>query len=338
MNKQGVYIYGFVPDDCFAGIANKLSQIGIYSIAYGDISAIVSDTKHEKLEYLDREALAHLLVDHQQKIERIVSEGCSIIIPMQLGTIVSSGNDVIKILKNGSILLKDTFKIIDNVSEFDLVAVWSNFSDVIKSISDTSHVRQMKEEIIRKNIIDEADAVNIGKIIKNKIEEKNNKVSQDVVNSLIPFCVETKKHETMNDEMLVNSAFLVKKENKDLFMEMVDQLDLKYEDQINFKIVGPLPCYSFYTIECKVLNKHDIETAKEVLGIDVFKSESDLKKAYRQKAGLIHPDKHTENQKINTDGFVQINNAYKILLEYSRIVKNSSDILADEPYYLIKIK
>ncbi len=338
MNKQGVYIYGFVPDDCFAGIANKLSQIGIYSIAYGDISAIVSDTKHEKLEYLDREALAHLLVDHQQKIERIVSEGCSIIIPMQLGTIVSSGNDVIKILKNGSIILKDTFKIIDNVSEFDLVAVWSNFSDVIKNISDTSQVRQMKEDIVKKNIYDEADAVNIGKIIKTKIEEKNIKVSHDVVNSLIPFCIDTKKHETMNDEMLLNSAFLVKKENKDLFMEMVDQLDLKYEDNISFKIVGPLPCYSFYTIECKVLDKRDIETAKEILGIDFFKSESDLKKAYRQKAALIHPDKHTENQKVNTDGFIQINNAYKILLEYLRIIKHSSDIMADEPFYLVKIK
>ena len=338
MNKQGIYIYGFVPEDCFAGIANKLSQIGIYSIAYGGFSAIVTDTEYEKLEYLDREALAHLLVGHQLKIERIVSEGCSIIIPMQLGTIVSSGNDVIKILKNGSIILKDTFKIIENVSEFDLVAVWSNFTDVLKSISDTSQVRQMKDDIVKKNIYDEADAINIGKIIKNKIEEKNNKVSQDVVNSLIPFCVETKKHETMNDEMLVNSAFLVKKENRDLFIEMVDKLDLKYEDNISFKIVGPLPCYSFYTIECKVLNKRDIETAKEVLGVDVYKSESDLKKAYRQKAVLIHPDKHTSNQKFNPDGFVQINNAYKMLLEYSRIVKHSSDNMADEPYYLVKIK
>lgn len=338
MNKQGIYIYGFVPSDCFEKIRATVLKSGIYSIEYGDVSAVVADTRDEKIEYMDREALAHLLVDHQQKIEGIMSGGCSKIIPMQLGTIVSSGNDVIKILKNGHTVIKETFEIIDNVEEFDLVAVWNNFPDLIGKVSDTPQVKLLKEEIARKNSYDQADSINIGKLIKQKIDEKNNKVNLDVASSLQPFCLDTKKHETMNDEMPVNSAFLLRKENIDSFMETIDNLDSKYADQLNFKIVGPLPCYSFYTLECKVLNKEDIEKAKKVLGIDSYKSELDLKRAYRLKAGLTHPDKNSDSTADNSEGFININNAYKILLEYSTVIKQSSENISNEPLYVVKIK
>ena len=338
MNTQGIYIYGFVPTHFFDAVKSLLHESGIYSIDYRDISAVVSDTREERLEYMDREALAYRLVDHQQKLEMIMSSGCSEIIPVQLGTIVSSGNDVIKILKNGFDIIKETFLVIGNVEEYDLVAVWNDFPDIIKRLSDTSQIRLLKEEIAKKDIYDQADSINIGKLIKKKIDEKNNKVNLEVTNSLMPYCLDVKKHETMNDEMPANSAYLVKKENRDMFMQTIDQLDVKYADQLNFKIVGPLPCYSFYTIECKILNKNDIEKAKEVLGIDVYKSESDIKKAYRLKAGLSHPDKSAESPEESADGFIRINNAYKILLEYSNLIKQSPDAVSHEPLYLVKIK
>ena len=338
MNRQGMYIYGFVPSHCFEAIKSLLVESGIYAIEYGDVSAVVSDTRDEKLEYLDKEALAHILVSHQQTIEKIMTGGCSEIVPMQLGTIVSSGNDVIKILKNGSNILRETFQIIDNVEEYDLVAVWNNFPELIKTISETSQIRLMKDEIAKKNVYDQADSITIGKLIKQKIDEKNNKVNLDIVHSLMPYCLDAKKHETMNDEMPVNSAFLVKKENRNAFMEMIDQLDIKYADQLNFKVVGPLPCYSFYTIECKILNRDEIEKAKGVLGIEAYKSDADLKKAYRLKAGLTHPDKNNEIAEDNNDKFIEINNAYKIMLEYSCIIKQSADNISQEPLFLVKIK
>ena len=116
MNKQGIYIYGFVPNNCIETIKKVLLESGIYSFEYNDITALVSDTENEKIEYMNREELAHLLVDHQQKIEKIMSIGCSKIIPMQLGTIVSSGNDVIKIIKNGKTQFYICYFIINKLS------------------------------------------------------------------------------------------------------------------------------------------------------------------------------------------------------------------------------
>jgi len=338
MSNQGIYIYGFVPGDCSVILKNILLESGIYSIEYQNISAIVSDTKNDKLEYLDREALAHLLVNHQQKLEKVMSGGCSKIIPMQLGTIVSSGNDVIKIIKNGNDILNATFQVIENVEEIDVVAVWNNFSDLIKSISDLPQIKLMREELDKKTSFDQADSIAVGKLIKEKIDSKNNKVNADIVAALMPFCLESKKHEAMNDEMPLNYAFLVKKENSNSFMDMIDQLDVKYDEKLNFKIVGPLPCYSFYTIESKVIMKDDIENAKKILGIDTFNSDSDLKKAYRNKASLTHPDKTGEIQKDGTDSFIETNKAYKLLLDYSSIVRQSPENVSKEPLYIVKIK
>jgi hypothetical protein len=196
----------------------------------------------------------------------------------------------------------------------------------------------MKEDIAKKGGYDQADSINIGKLIKTKIDEKNNKVNLDVISSLSPFCINTKKHETMNDEMPVNSAFLVNNNDKDSFIEMVNQLDIKYEDQLNFKIVGPLPCYSFYTVESKILKKEEIEKSKKILGIETYKSESDIKKAYRIKAALAHPDKNSDMSAVNTDEFIEVNKAYQLLLEHSSIMKHTTENMPDEPYYVVKIK
>ena len=71
MNRQGIYIYGFVPSHCFEAIKSLLLESGIYAIEYGDVSAVVSDTRNEKLEYLDREALAHPLLIISKKLKEL---------------------------------------------------------------------------------------------------------------------------------------------------------------------------------------------------------------------------------------------------------------------------
>ncbi len=338
MTHKGIYIYGIVKNDCVTAIKSALSESGVYTIEYEDIAAVVSDTKLEKIEYMNREELARLLIDHQQKIEKLMSLGCSNIIPMQLGTIVSSGNDVMKILENGKKIFSDTFNKINGVEEIDIAAVWSNFGEFIKKVSENPQIIKMKAAIADKGSCNEADSSSIGKLIKEKIDQKNSKVNLDVHNSLMPFCIASKKHETMNDEMPVNYAFLVKKENHYLFINKIDELDSIYVNKLNFKIVGPLPCYSFYTAECKAIRKADIDKAKSVLGIDLSSQEYDLKKAYRLKASLTHPDKQSNNVDDEGSSFTAANNAYKVLLDYGSIIKQASSIELKDPFYLVKIK
>ena len=338
MDNKGIYIYGFVPSDCIKQIGMIIKKFGLYCIEYKDISAIVSDTKNEKIEYLNKEELAHMLVSHQKNIENIMNSGCVNIIPMQLGTVVSSGNDVIKILINGVSIYNEIFEIIEDFEEIDVAAVWNDFGGIIKNVSDSPQIKIMKEKIVGNNKYNEEDTIAIGKFIKEKIDQKNNKISNEVANSLMSFCGNAKKHETMNDEMPVNYAFLVRKESKEEFLEKINELDSKYENKLNFKIVGPLPCYSFYTIQTELIEKKDIENAKITLGIKLSENDYDLKKAYKNKVLLTHPDKDMELKNKNNDKFIEINSAYKLLLKCRNSVTKSSESISQYPLYIIKIK
>jgi len=127
----------------------------------------------------------------------------------------------------------------------------------------------------------------------------------------------------MNDQMVTNSAFLINSNNKEKFEQLIDQLDEEYKGLLNFKLVGPLPCYSFYTIEVKELNPEHVAQAKTELGLREETSESEIKKAYLEKAKLFHPDAHSDNG--DEEKFKRINKAYHILLDYSTAAKQSSE-------------
>ncbi|MEI8032328.1 MAG: GvpL/GvpF family gas vesicle protein [Chlorobiaceae bacterium] len=338
MDKQGIYIYGFVPAGDIATLTVELDRAGLYQIEYMGICAVVSDTRSASREHLDRERLTRLLVDHQQKLERVMSLGCSRLVPMQLGTIVSSGNDVIKILKNGIDILGDTFLKVADAEEIDLGIVWNDFQQLIVGISETKDVKALKEAIANKERCEESDGIQIGRLIKERIDQKNEGVATAVLAALKPFVMESKKHETMNDEMPLNYAFLVRKNDRDAFMDMLDRLDMHYAGSLVFKAVGPLPCYSFCTLEARVLEMGEIEKAKKLFGIDAVSSESELKKIYRSKASLNHPDKTGQTTRENPEDFIAVHNAYKLLLDYSVVSRHFSENIPDEPLYMVKIK
>ena len=118
----------------------------------------------------------------------------------------------------------------------------------------------------------------------------------------------------MNDQMITNSAYLINRNKKEKFEHVLDRLDEEYKGLLNFKLVGPLPCYSFFTIEVKELNTEHVSQAKKELGLSETISEAEIKRAYQEKAKEFHPD-------VNKDGntaahFNRIKKAYQTLLEY----------------------
>ena len=106
------------------------------------------------------------------------------------------------------------------------------------------------------------------------------------------------------------------------FEQAIDQLDEEYNNTLNFKLIGPLPCYSFYTLEVQELNPERVEQAKEELKLGVETSESEIKKAYLGKAKLFHPDAQLKND--DEENFNRINKAYHTLIDYSVAVRQSS--------------
>jgi hypothetical protein len=323
MTTKGIYIYGIVPNFYNTDMFRSLENSGVYAISFQNIVAIVSDRESVHLNYLDRESLGHLLVHHQKTIEELQSKEFNMFIPMRLGTIVSSKKEVIKILVNGHDLIIDTLKKIEYLTEIDLVVTWVDFPVTLKEIAIHPDIIELKHQMQQSGVaLTQTDQVKVGMLLKEKLDEKNKAVELKILEAFSTLSIDIKTHEVMDDQMITNSAVLIKKTNTEKFEHIIDQLDEEYNGLLNFKLVGPLPCYSFYTIEVKELNPHHVEQARIELELGEETSESVIKKAYLEKARLFHPDVHLEND--DEKGFNKINKAYHTLLEYSAAARQSS--------------
>lgn len=345
MAAKGIYIYGIVPISYRANHFQSLKKSGVDFISFLNISAIVSESETEYLDFSDRESLAHLLVHHQKTIEEIMDKGFEMILPMKLGTIVRTREEVLSILSKGHDLIRTTLQKIEHLTEIDLAVTWADFSRTLKEMANHPDIIALKDDILKNtDTVSQIDQVKVGMLFQQKLNENNKQVEFRILDALSPFSEDIKLHEVMNDQMVTNSAFLINRNHREKFEQAINQLDEEFEGMLNFKLVGPLPCYSFYTIEVEELNPVHVAQAKKELGLREEVSESEIKKAYLGKAKLTHPDAISEND--NYGNFNRINKAYHILLDYSMAARqlskvehiSSEKIKAKEKLILVKIK
>jgi hypothetical protein len=325
MTTKGIYIYGIVPNFYSPDMFRSMENLGVYAIPLQNISAIVSDRDSDIIDYKDRENLGYLLVDHQETIEELMELGFNLLIPMQLGTIVKTKEEVFKILSCGHEIFIETLKKIEFLTEIDLAVTWNDFPSILQEVANHTEILALKEKMLKNpEGPSQNDQMEIGMLIHSKLKEKNKTVELRILDSLITESLEIRSHEVMDDMMVTNCAFLINRKKKEKFEKLVDQLDEEYKDLLKFKLVGPLPCYSFYTIEVKELNLELVSNAKKELGLGDETTESEIKKAYLEKAKLFHPD---TNQTVDTEeSFSRINKAYHILLDYSMATRQSSKV------------
>jgi hypothetical protein len=126
-----------------------------------------------------------------------------------------------------------------------------------------------------------------------------------------------KQHELMDDKMVANIAFLIDKTQEKEFYAKIEDLNTEFKELLNFRCVGPLPPYSFYTLEIKKMQFEEIDWARKKLGIlRDCTSRDEIKKAYQRQAFVFHPDKNPGKPGIENE-FGEIKKSYDMLLDYA---------------------
>ena len=330
METNHLYLYGITHNYYDPSQFLELKNMGLQAIQYEKISAVVAEKEYVCLSHMGKEMLARMLVDHQKVLENLLEKGFSMLIPMKLGTYVKSKTEVRRILEKGYSLCLDILEKISNMVEIDIAATWSSFNQVLLAVSSNPEVVDLKQNLLVKDTgISTSDQIQIGKLIKKKLDEKAGHVRQHIIERLGIHCMNVKIHELMNDQMVANIAFLLNKGKITLLEKTLDQLDKELKGELNFKYVGPLPCYSFYTLEIVELNFNQIEQAKNELGLQMKASAKEIKQAYLAKVKTVHPDVINSGNG-NEACFTTVNKAYQTITNYLQTVRQSS---SDDLYY-----
>ena len=339
MSKIGKYIYGVINSDreeffdlgqiaSFEDIypfgnttevsgSSKVSNQA-YTISFQDISAVVSDSEVVDYSHMPKDTLGRLLVGHQQLIEEVMTRHS--IIPMRLGTFAGSVEEVREILSKGYRTIKDILARSENCIEMDVVATLNDFNLFLREeVSEADEIKQFKQSLIgKKGGVTVDDQMRIGVLVKRCLDKKKAEYADQIQGTLSEIAQKFKAHDLMDDTMVLNTAFLMDKNKQNDFEQKLDQVNDGFEDKLNFRCVGPLPPYSFYTLEIKKAQFEEVDWAKKKLGLenDLITAE-EIKKAYRRSAMISHPDKNPDTPGIEQK-FDEMARAYKILLDYHR--------------------
>jgi hypothetical protein len=326
MAENGKYIYGILNSNtdlkltipkAFLSDGGE-SPAAVYTIPHQDLSALVRDANGAGSLPGSKETLVRLLIGHQTVIERIMAGGATVI-PMKLGTYARDENEVDAILHEGYPLMKEIMKKIADKIEIDVVATWSHFDSTVKDAGEEKEIKEFKERLLSRPLgatVD--DRMKIGLMIKKALDEKRAGVSRDILGRLQAVSEDARIHELMDDRMVMNAAFLIAKSKHQDFEKAVKELNAAMQEKLKFRCVGPLPPYSFYTLEAKKLLFGEIDRARKKL--DLLKeraSRDEIKNAHRAMAFSTHPDRNPHAPGMEKE-FDEITQAYNLLCEYCR--------------------
>ena len=315
MTEEGRTIYGFIQGDepCRFG-AVGIDGREVYTLTFEGISALVSRLPLEGFESMSKEALLRNLTAYQSVIEQVMNEHP--VIPVKFGNLLEGDEAVIRILKQGKEPIVQSLKEMENTIELNVVALWSDLNSVLGEIGQTEEIKALKEKAGSKSE-DEMLKMQIktGKRVKALLDEKRESLKAEIMASLQHIAEKQCIHSLMDDSMILNVGFLIQRENALRFEEIVQSLDLQYEDRLTFRIIGPLPPYSFRTFAVKTADYVQLNNAREILQLKEETSRLEIRDNYRQLTKKFHPDKFPGDRKAQKH-FEKINQAYKLVNDY----------------------
>jgi len=267
MTTEAKYIYGFINTNEYQNLGpNGIDQGEVYTFSHKDISAVVSNLQFVEFDHLPKETLLGNLAIYQAVIETIMMNFH--IIPLKFGTMVQGEEELRRILEKGYDQINSDLKKMENKIELDVAALWSDLETILKEIGEEEGIRKLKEEAALKSPDEIFEVkIKVGKLVKASLDKRKEECASFILDTLKNEAEDHRAHDVMDDSMIMNEAFLINKDKKEILEEKVNGLDRYYQDKINFRIVGPLPPYSFSTFEIKKADFSEINEARGLLGL-----------------------------------------------------------------------
>lgn len=311
--KNGLYIYGIIKNKEIQNFDSDNAALPqVFTIHSQDLAAVVSINPLLSYTSLEQEKAVQDLAVHNFVIEKMMAQGT--ILPVKFGTMVETREEVSELLNKGQDLFRDMLSRMEGHIELDVVARW-DLSKVLAVISrEDDALRAMQQEMLKKGKdMRVEDKLVFGQYVDRGLKAKKAKYQQQIFQALQSEAEDVCSHDLAGDEMIFNAAFLLPRQHGDAFYAAIDAVDQALESNMNFRVVGPLPPYSFSTIEVKRLDSAGVEEARKILRLPAEFTDKSVRDAYYQLAKEYHPDKRNEE---DSKEFQRIQAAYTMLNEY----------------------
>jgi hypothetical protein len=218
----------------------------VYTVHHRRLAAVVSDSPLRIYDPTRENVLAHEFVN-----ETVMRDFT--VIPMSFGTLFRTEDDIVELLKATYQAFDDVLEKMEDKIEFGLKVLWDR-ERVIAHIEEANdEIRRLRDEITRNTQNSTYFArMQLGRLIEAALEDAGNHYVRDIHEALRPAAVASRSNKPIGDRMIMNSAFLIERDQEKAFDQSVRDISRKYEGLLTFKYTGPWPPYNFVNIKLKL--------------------------------------------------------------------------------------
>lgn len=287
------YVYGFIKaekavDFGHFGIGDDKAMVR--ALPRDRIAAVASDTDNGPITSLPKETLAEHLAQHQLVVERVMEAGHTIL-PMRFGALLDSEELVDQMLETNRGKLDAMLCEIEGLFEIDVVAMWPDIQQVFAEIGRQKDIADMKNQIAKLPAAESmGQRVGFGKLVKEQLDAKKRTIQERILPSWERVAGQAVQHQIRNDVVVINASFLVDENGQAELEALVNKSDLDEGGALNFRIIGPLPPYSFSTVQLQRTSARELYVARRRLGLPACVTPQAVTDAARAAMRRFHPD------------------------------------------------
>jgi hypothetical protein len=332
------YLYAILPTPTgseFEPLAFASPTGKFETITDGALAVVTSDSTIESFADLARGDLMRYLALHQRAVETLMA--VTPVLPVKFGTLLSDVEQVRTVLYLGRAEFQQASTFVGDRHEVDVAVTWDpqRVFGEIAAMPEIAAVRDQIATLPPERVL--SGRVTLGRLVKELFDNHRNQVRDALVSELSAHAHRWRLNPVMDESMVMNVACLVNAAEEESLEDTVYALDERYQGQFNFRLIGPLPPYSFATVEARAINRTDMTQACELLMLQTCDCTPDqVKHAYYEQARRYHPDAVGDDP-VARNQFVRLTQAYKLMTEIAQRVPAGAFGHNGSPYILVKV-
>ena len=250
MATEGKYLYCIIrcsQERVLAGVtAIGTPSAPVHTVPWGGLACVVSDSTSERYE-----ATRQNLLSHERVIEAVMQEQTPL--PVRFGTVADSGSPVVSIrrlLESRAAEFERLLSEMEERVELGLKVFWRSetlaFDEIV---TDDERIRTLRDALRRQpGGGSHAARMRLGEMVKTALARKKEAEAKSILAPLRAIADRIADNPVLLDRMVVNGAFLVRRDREAEFDRAVAALDEELGRRISLMYVGPVAPYNFVRI------------------------------------------------------------------------------------------
>ena len=245
-NTAGKYLYciikGKVSKDRFSakgGSASGGNLVGlegnaVYAVNQGNLSCFVSDTSCDHYPLWREHIIAH-----QKPIEEAMKHYN--VLPFSFSNIANTEDQIKKILKERRAEFEELLQKFQGKIEVGLKAFWPNMQLIFQEIAKNPELQRLKK---RPSRLIYQQKIAAGEFVGKLLEKRKQEEAQSIIKVVSDLAEEFKEQQLFGENMILNTAFLIKKGRENEFARKVEVFAQSLPNT-KLNCSGPFPLYNF---------------------------------------------------------------------------------------------